>query len=142
MGYRQRGQTVQAVGKPLGDIPGDGCTPVMADEVHPLRAAGIDQREHIANQFGIAVVPPPLRPSARRVSALQRRKAAVSLCGQPVDDRPVHRVALRKAVQKDDDRPVCGSGIDHVEGEVATAELFHRLTISRCGHLVTLGSDE
>ena len=35
---RQRGQRVQAVGKPLGDIPGDERAPVMADEVYPLRA--------------------------------------------------------------------------------------------------------
>ena len=51
-------------------------------------------------------------------------------------------VALGEAVQKHDDRPIGGPGVDHVEDEVAAAELFHRLTISRGRPLVTLGCDE
>jgi hypothetical protein len=45
-------------------------------------------------------------------------------------------------MKKHDDRPIGRPGVDHVEHEVAAAELFHRLTISRVDPLVTLGGDE
>jgi hypothetical protein len=45
-------------------------------------------------------------------------------------------------MQENDHRPVGGSGIDYLEDEVAAAELFHRLTVTRRAGLVTLGGDE
>lgn len=103
----------------------------MTDEVHPLRAADIDQREYIADKFVVAVVPPAFRSGTGGVAALQRGQTAKPRRGQSVDDRPVHGVAFGEAMQEDDDRPVGRPRVGHVEHEVTAAELFHRLTVSR-----------
>jgi hypothetical protein len=80
----------------------------MADEMHAFRTAGIDQRQHIVYQIVDAVVASPLRPRAGGVAALQRRQTPVALGGQTVDDRLVHRVGIREAMQENDHRPVGG----------------------------------
>jgi hypothetical protein len=103
----------------------------MTNQVHSLRASRVDKRSDVLRELVNAIVPATLRPSTRRIPALKRGQATVSLRSQPRDDRVPHRVLLGEAMQQNNHRPVSRSGVNDVEHELAAAELIHRPTVSR-----------
>ena len=98
-----------------GEVPGEIGTPVVPDDVEPVRPGRVGQREHVPGQVLHRVLAPPPGLRAGRVPALVR-------CERPVpggvqcrrDPGPAVPV-LRKPVQQDDHGTVGRPGIVDVE---------------------------
>ena len=54
----------------------------MTDKVHTLRAAGVDQRADVPNQFGRSVIPAACRSGAAGVTPLVRCETAIAPSGE------------------------------------------------------------
>ncbi len=132
--------------EPFGHLRGRGPrhrgTPVVSDQMHLLRTAGVDQRADIADQFGDAVVAATGRAGARRVAPLVGRQTAVALRGQAVDDGVPAVVVLGEAVQQHHDRPVGGPGIADIEGQAVVAVVVHSSRVHACSKELYAGSVE
>jgi len=114
---RDGGQRAHAVGRAGGGLPGDGGTPVVADDVHPLGAERVGEAHDVGGQRCARVGLDALRPSARRVAAQVGRHGAVAGLGEPPGDRAPRSPRLREAVQQQHDAPVGGPGGLCVERE-------------------------
>jgi hypothetical protein len=71
----------------------------MSDEVNPLGAGGIDEREDVCDQFRDAIGRASLGPRARRVPTLVRRQAPIALLGERLGYRLPALGELRETVQ-------------------------------------------
>jgi len=123
--------------EPFGHLgrggPGHCGAPVVPDQVHPLCAAGVDQRAEIADEFGDPVVAAAWGAGTRAIAALVGRKAAVAPRGESVDDGVPAVVVLREAVQQHDDRHVGRPGVADVEGQPVVGVVIHTSSMShRC----------
>jgi hypothetical protein len=70
----------------------------VPDQVHPLRAAGIDERAHVVKQFGHAVIPATRWPCAAGIAPLVGGQAAIPVGGELRDDAVPGRIELREAM--------------------------------------------
>ena len=97
----------------------------MTDKVYTLRAAGVDQRADVPNQFGHPVIPAACRSCAAGVTPLVRCETAIAPSGEFRDHGVPAGVHLRKAVQQDHDGSVGKAGIDDVEDKLPATVLIH-----------------
>ena len=109
------------------ETPRHRSTPVVADKMHPLSAASVDQCTDVVHKLGHSIVSPTTRPGARRIAALVGSQAPIPLCGKTRDDGVLSGVQLWTTMQQHYHRPVSRTFIDYIEDELIAAVLIHAL---------------